>query len=246
MLNYSHSIEKEKSSYQSNLFNNNDSNKLPINLQDATKWSFQETINNEFSSLGLYLSAHPLDSYSNILSKMNVTKSMEILNEPDKYLKKNVKLCGLIFNIQKRQSPRGRWVSIQLNDLSGSVDINIYSDVLIKYEDYLIEKNLILIDAEIKNENNQINRIVAKRIYLLNDYISDNKYNITLFTNSNKHLDKLVPLLGILEVGYSDILISCSNKEQQVEIKIKENIKLSSKFINDLSTISGIDHIRFS
>ena len=137
-------------------------------------------------------------------------------------------------------------MSIQLNDLSGSVDINIYSDVLIKYENYLIEKNLILIDAEIKNENNQINRIVAKRIYSLNDYISDNKYNITLFTNSNKHLDKLVPLLGILEVGYSDISISCSNKERQVEIKIKENIKLSSKFINDLSTISGIDHIRFS
>ena len=246
MLNYSNSIEKEKSSYQSNLFNNNDFNKLPINLQDATKWSFQEAINNEFSSLGLYLSAHPLDSYSNILSKMNVTKSMEVLNEPDKYVKKNVKLCGLIFNIQKRQSPRGRWVSIQLNDLSGSVDINIYSDVLIKYEDYLIEKNLILIDAEIKNENNQINRIVAKRIYSLNDYISENKYNITLFTNSNKHLDKLVPLLGILEVGSSDILISCSNKERQVEIKIKENIKLSSKFINDLSTISGIDHIRFS
>ena len=246
MLNYSHSIEKEKSSYQSNLFNNNDSNKLPINLQDATKWSFQEAINNEFSSLGLYLSAHPLDSYSNILSKINVTKSMEILNEPDKYLKKNVKLCGLIFNIQKRQSPRGRWVSIQLNDLCGSIEINIYSDVLIKYEDYLIEKNLILIDAEIKNENNQINRIVAKRIYSLNDYISNNKYNITLFTNSNKHLDRLLPLLGTLEVGYSDILISCSNKEQQVEIKIKENIKLSSKFINDLSTMSGIDHIRFS
>ncbi len=246
MLNYSHSIEKEKSSYQSNLFNNNEFNKLPINLQDVTKWSFQESTNNEFSSLGLYLSAHPLDSYSNILSKMNVTKSMEVLNEPNKYFKKNVKLCGLIFNIQKKQSPRGRWVSIQLNDLSGSVDINIYSDVLIKYEDYLIEKNLILIDAEIKNENNQINRIVAKRIYLLNDYISNNKYNITLFTNSNKHLDKLVPLLGVLEVGYSDILISCSNKEQQVEIKIKENIKLSSKFINDLSTMNGIDHIRFS
>ena len=246
MLNYSHSIEKEKSSYQSNLFNNNDFNKLLINLQDVTEWSFQENINNEFSSLGLYLSAHPLDSYSNILSKINVTKSIEILNEPEKYIKKNVKLCGLIFKIQKRQSPRGRWVSIQLNDLSGSFDINIYSDVLIKYEDYLIEKNLILIDAEIKNENNQIHRIVAKRIYLLNDYISDNKYNITLFTNSNKHLDKLVPLLGILEVGHSDILISCSNKERQVEIKIKENIKLSSKFINDLSTISGIDHIRFS
>ena len=86
----------------------------------------------------------------------------------------------------------------------------------------------------------------APQIYSLNDHISDNKFNITLFRISNKHLDKLVTLLGVLEDGYSDILISCSNKERQVEIKIKENIKLSSKFINDLSTISGIDHIRFS
>ena len=72
------------------------------------------------------------------------------------------------------------------------------------------------------------------------------KYNITLFTNNDKCIEKLVPLLEILEVGYSDISIKSSYKEQQVEIKIKENIKLSSKFINDLSTISGIDHIRFS
>ncbi len=246
MLNYSHSIEKEKVSQQSNLFNNNDSNRLLLNLQDSTEWSFQQSINNEFLSLGLYLSAHPLDSYSNILIKMNVIRSIEILKEPEKYIKQNLKLCGQISKIQKRQSPRGRWVSIQLNDLSGSLEINIFSDVLMKYEDYLIEKNLILIDAEIKNENNQTSRINAKRIHLLNDYISDKKYNITLFTNTNKHLDKLVPLLKILEVGHSDILINTSNKEQQVEIKIKENIKLSSKFINDLSKISGIDRFKFS
>ena len=115
-----------------------------------------------------------------------------------------------------------------------------------KYEEYLIEKNLILIDAEIKNENNQTLRINAKRIYLLNDYIADQKYNITLFTNTNEHIDKLLPLLSNLELGHSDILINSSNKERQVEIKIKENIKLSSKFINDLSTIRGIDHIIFS
>ncbi len=48
----------------------------------------------------------------------------------------------LISKIQKRQSPRGRWMSIQLNDISGSIEINIFSDVLIKYEEYLIEKIL--------------------------------------------------------------------------------------------------------
>ena len=103
-----------------------------------------------------------------------------------------------------------------------------------------------MIDAEIKHENNQSSRIVAKNIYLLNDYISDNNYDIILCTNSNNNLKNLLPLLENLDVGHSNILINSSDKEQQVEIKIKENIKLSSKLINDLSKISGIDHIKFS
>ena len=112
-------LSKQKYLNCCNLFNNKYSNELLINLQDVAEWSFQENINNEFSSLGLYLSAHPLDCYSNILSKMNVKSSIEISKQPEKYIKKTVKLCGLIFKIQKRHSPRGRWVSIQLNDLNG-------------------------------------------------------------------------------------------------------------------------------
>ena len=246
MLNYSQSIDREKKSFQSNLFNKNNDDKLSINLPKVPEWSYQEITNNEFITLGLYLSSHPLDSYSNVLSKINITKSIEIFNESKNLLKKNIKLCGLIFKVQKRQSQHGRWVLIQLNDLNGSIEIHIYSDILQKYENYLTEGNLILIDAEVKNESNQIFRVVAKKICLLNDFILDNQYNVTLFTNSNEYLNKLVPLLKILEFGHSDILINSSNENKQVEIKIKENIKLSSKFLNDLSKIGGINYINFS
>ena len=246
MLNYSHSIEKENNSHQSNLFNDSDNNKLLINLPDTSEWSFQECVNNEFLSLGLYLSSHPLDSYSKILSEINIKSSSKILNNPKKYLKKNVKLCGIIFKIQKKQTSRGRWALIQLNDIGGSLEIHVYSDILEKYENYLKERNLILIDAEIKNENNQVSRIIAKRIISLNEFIVKNKYNMTIFTKSNDHLQKLVPLLGILEFGHSKILINSSNEEHNVEIKIKENIKLSSKLINDISRISGVDYLTFS
>ena len=43
------------------------------------------------------------------------------------------------------------------------MSVNIFSDVLLRYEDCLIEKNLVLIDTEIKNENNQASRIIARR-----------------------------------------------------------------------------------
>ena len=72
-----------------------------MNLPNVAEWSFQEKINNEFSSLGLYLSSHPLDSYSNILPKINIKNISEIFKEPQKYFNKNIKLCGLIFKIQK-------------------------------------------------------------------------------------------------------------------------------------------------
>ena len=177
---------------------------------------------------------------------MNIKISTEIRKEPEKYLKKNIKMCGLIFKVQRKQSPRGRWASIQLNDLGGTQEIIIYSDVLQKYDDYLVERNLILIDAEIKNENNQTTKIIAKKIDLLNDYISDSKYNITLFISNYQYIYELVPLIGVLDFGQSNIFINSSNEQHNIEIKIKENIKLSSKFINDLSKINGVDNIIFS
>ena len=155
-------------------------------------------------------------------------------------------MCGLIFKIQKKQSSRGRWASIQLNDLGGTQEINIYSDVLQKYENYLIEQNLILIDAEIISENNQASRIIAKRIALLNDYIADNKHNVTLYINNNEYIDELVPIMEILECGESDILINSSNEQHYVEIKIKKNVKLSSRLINDLSKVNGVNNLIFS
>ena len=59
-------------------------------------------------------------------------------------------------------------------------------------------------------------------------------------------LYKIIPLIGTLESGYSNILLNSSSEEKQVEIKIKENIKLSLDFINNIQKINGIDFISFS
>ena len=116
--------------YNKNRVSTSHNNKLIINLPNITEWGFQENINNEFSSIGLYLSSHPLDSYYKILPRVNIKNISQILKEPQNYYNKNIKLCGLLFKIQKRQSYNGRWASIHLSDLTGSSEILIYSDVL--------------------------------------------------------------------------------------------------------------------
>ena len=90
---------RKKTILTNQIFNDSDNNKLLIKLPDTSEWSFQECVNNEFLSLGLYLSSHQLDSYSKILSEINIKSSSKILNNPKKYLKKM--LSYTIFKIQK-------------------------------------------------------------------------------------------------------------------------------------------------
>ena len=66
-----------------------------------------------------------------------------------------------------------------------------------------------------------------------------------LHYKNNNFLDKIVPLLNDLESGDSNISLVSSIEQKKVEIKIKENVKLSSKLINDLSLVPGIDDINF-
>ena len=245
MIVHSHSIEKDKISNQQNLFNETNENELLINLPDTQEWSAHEKLNNEFSSLGLYLSSHPLKNYLNILNKIDIKNTSEILEEPHKYFGKNTQLCGIVFKIQKKLSSRGRWASFYLNDLGGEAEIVIYSDTINKYEDQLNERNLVLVDVEIKNETNQGCRIIGRRIRSLNQFISEKKCNVLLHSENNKFLSEIVPLLNDLDVGESNISLISSIDQKTVEIKIRENIKLSSKLIANLSLVDGIDSINF-
>jgi len=245
ILSHAQLLDKDKISNQQNLFNETNQNKLLIKFPKTQEWSTQERLNNEFLSLGFYLSSHPLNSYLKILSKIKVKNSLEIREDPEKYFGKNIQLCGIVFKIRKRTSSRGQWASFQLNDLAGEAEIIIYSDTIAKYEAYLNERSLILMDVELKIETNQSYRIIGRRIRPLNQFISDNKCDVLLHSKNNDFLYKIVPLLNDLEIGDSNISLISSIEQKKVEIKIKENIKLSSKLINDLSLVAGIDDINF-
>ena len=132
-----------------------------------------------------------------------------------------------------------------MNDIGGEAEIVIYSETYNKYEVHLNERNLILVDAEIKNETNQGFRIIGRRIRLLNQFISDKKCNILIHSRTNDFLNKIVPLLNNLEIGGSNISLIRTTENKKVEIKIKEKIKLSSQLISDLSLVNGIDCINF-
>ena len=246
MLNYSNSLQKERTANQENLFNIDNNNVLSINLPEILDWSLLEKLNNEFSSLGMYLSNHPLDKFSIVLKNLNITNSSDLINKSNTNSSNNIQLCGLIFKIQKRQSPRGKWATLHLNDLGGDCEVTLYTEILIKYENLLDEKKPILIDAEIKYEFNQGYRIIAKRLRSFDEYISNAKLNLTIAIKDINSIKSISKALESLANGPSTVYFEFDIDENNVQIKVKENIKFTQCFLEQVSKVKGIKSIIYS
>ena len=246
MLNYSQAIQKDMISNQENLFNNIDNSELMIDIPEVLEWTFLEKLNNEFTSLGIYLSSHPLDNFSIVMENLKIINSSHLLeNLKTNFEKKIIQLCGLIFKVQKRQSPRGKWATIQLNDLGGNCEIVLYSDILEKYEFLLNESKPILIDAEVKREDNQGIRIIAKRLRKFDEYITNTKFNITITIVDLSVVEKIKSTLKFLKKGASSVFFNLHVDKKIIEIKAIENIKFSEDFLNQISNIKGISKISY-
>ena len=246
MLNYSQAIQKDMISNQENLFNNIDNSELMIDIPEVLEWTFLEKLNNEFTSLGIYLSSHPLDNFSIVMENLKIINSSHLLeNLKTNFEKKIIQLCGLIFKVQKRQSPRGKWATIQLNDLGGNCEIVLYSDILEKYEFLLNESKPILIDAEVKREDNQGIRIIAKRLRKFDEYITNTKFNIIITIVDLSVVEKIKSTLKFLQKGASSVFFKLHVDKKIIEIKAMENIKFSEDFLNQISNIKGISKISY-
>ena len=246
MLNYSQAIQKDMISNQENLFNNIDNNELMIDIPELLEWTFLEKLNNEFTSLGIYLSSHPLDNFSIVMKNLKIVNSSQLLeNFKNNFEKKIIQLCGLIFKVQKRQSPRGKWATIQLNDLGGNCEIVLYSDILEKYEFLLNESKPILIDAEIKREDNQGIRIIAKRLRKFDEYMTNTKFNIIITIVDLTVVEKIKSTLTFLKKGASSVFFKLYVDNKIIEIKAIENVKFSEEFLNQISHIKGISKISY-
>ena len=180
-----------------------------------------------------------LDKIHNI-NDIKIIKSSEIHQNPSNFFRKNVKLCGLPFKFQKRQSTRGKWATFQLNDLGGNCEVTLYSNTIIKYEHFLTQQKPVLLDAEVKNDSNQGLRIIAKKIILLEEFIVESKFNLVLILNDQNCIMNFQHLLHNLSFGPSNIFIECLVETKMIKIKIRENIKLSKKELSEVNQIASL------
>lgn len=105
----------------------------------------------EYELLGYYLTKHPLDNYKSKLA--SVDKIGELVEYPSS---QSVNICGIIAECKVIQTKAGKTMAfLQLEDLTGRVEIVVFPGTYEKYKSYIKENGLIEIAGKVEIEESE-------------------------------------------------------------------------------------------
>jgi len=111
-------------------------------LPEAPEWEESEKLAKEKEALGVYLSGHPLDSYRHILKSWVKVTTADLPDTPDG---ESVALGVVVTAAKEKVSRKGGRVAIlTVEDLTGSVEVLVFGEVLDKMAPWLSQPSLPL------------------------------------------------------------------------------------------------------
>ena len=97
----------------------------------AKVFSMQEELHHEFSVLGFYLSAHPLDPYQTVLQARKIPNWAQLCEQIGEGQKISVQLAGTIVGVQRRKTRQGkRLLIVQFSDTGSEFEAVFFSETL--------------------------------------------------------------------------------------------------------------------
>ena len=136
-----------------------------IQYPDMPELGKQEELSFEKECLGFYISGHPLDNVMDTLRRFTTMDTIEAHATEDE---KDVIMGGVVQTLKEIKTKKGDIMAfVTLEDLSGSIELTIFSDLyggaatLLKSEKPLLIKGKLAIEGETKRN------IIVSEIYRL-------------------------------------------------------------------------------
>lgn len=199
LIHYSSAIAQEKASGQTSLFGGPQEEPDPQNLpklSNRPEWDIIERLQHEFSAVGFYLSAHPLDSEEDKLRKKKIVPYSDLL-KPE-FSKGRVKLAGVILKKQERTSAKGnRFAFVQLSDPTGVFEAIIFSDTLFANKDILKAGNTVVMNTDVQAPENEGDepRLLGQGFELLDDALANATQTVEIEMDNLENIEHLNEML---------------------------------------------------
>ncbi|MFA4994926.1 MAG: DNA polymerase III subunit alpha [Bdellovibrionales bacterium] len=229
LLKHSQHKNAEAASGQANMFAESTDAAHPP-LPPAKNWDDLTRLQHEFTALGFYMSAHPLDNYRALLDRMGAVQVSKIADKQGASSSR-FKLAGIVVSKQERTSKQGnKFAFIQLSDGGGAFEVTVFSELLAAKRDVLEVGQAVLIEADAQAntqgggrnfENGSDLRFIARNIELLSDVAARAAKGVRIKLFEPSPIAEIHKLLAAAPKGRAQVTLALElddGEEAEVEL----------------------------
>tara|TARA_B100000579_G_scaffold383816_1_gene353862 strand:- start:1334 stop:2416 length:1083 start_codon:yes stop_codon:yes gene_type:complete len=237
------SLWEEKLSNQSSLFSTKSEEEETIFKLEQTKfWSKNETLTNEFHSIGFYMSDHPLNVYKNYFEESKIHSYADFINGSNS----SGLVAGTIMSIQEKKSSKGNpFAIIKFTDLKSEFELFLFSDLLILNRDKLKTANsfVITLHKDSISEANITRRVNIRNIIPLENFIKKSYDKVIIEINGKSNLNELQELLN--EDGETKVQIKVKRESKVYTFSLKKPRKFNFNTFNNIRSKEYVKKVSF-
>lgn len=217
-----------------------------INLYSSAKskhieeYDSDELIKMEKESIGMYISGHPLDKYSDLIKKYSIDTCLNVNNSKKYFNNCSVKIAGIVENIKIINTKiKEKMAFVKLSDNTGSIECVFFPEKLKKYGNILYKDKVILVFGNLSVDGD-------KKKLLVNfssdfNFFANNTKDILVLRLKFKNCEQMSSLLKILNENKGDCGVVFFFEESKSYCKntLLPHIRISKKLLKDLKNLLG-------
>jgi DNA polymerase-3 subunit alpha len=120
-------------------------------LREADPWAEHDRLSGEYSTLGYYVSGHPLSKYSDRLREL---RAVGLGTVEGRKAGEEIAVAGIVVAIRQMRSRRGaRWAILSLQDETGMVEVLVFPQSFSKLEAVLKSGAMLFIRGRVNVED---------------------------------------------------------------------------------------------
>lgn len=247
IMAYGVANQRDRDSQQESLFGGGNSIIMQKpNLPETPEWPALEKLEHEFSSIGFYLSAHPLAGYKSSLETMNILSSTHFAEKLDSQFR-GVKVAGIVTGRKFKVSDKGRFAFIQLSDMGGAFEISIFNEALLSQHRDILEVGkilLCLVDAKMEEAGP---RFIAQTIMLFDEALikqqqtrASGAAGFRIVVDQAEAVGAIRTLLGESNGRGVPVMLSARLGTERADIRLPGKYALSPTILDRIRVVKGV------
>jgi len=212
-------------------------------VPDIEEWPLAQILNFEKALLGIYLTGHPLNSYSQVV---NYLRRERISSFYERQPRQEVTVCGVIEKLRPITTRKKgqRMAILKIEDETGSIEVFIFPRLFEEAGIYLREKAVIVLKGNVEAKD-RVPKILASKVIPMDRLVGNIKQMNIFIEGNGLALDKLKKVFTNNK-GDTPILFSFKNPRfGGVKIKTADSfsININEQALKEVGSVVGEENL---